>query len=130
MTALPSPSVVLFVANVAAVAEFYRKLADMAVVHAATDHVVLEIAGLQLVVHALHGASPADENNSETVSVREDAYFKLCLPVTRIATARTQALAMGGAIGPVANEWQARGFRACDGHDPEGNVIQVRESAA
>ena len=130
MTALPSPSVVLFVANVAAVAEFYRKLADMAVVHAATDHVVLEIAGLQLVVHALHGAPSAVEGDAGSVAVREDAYFKLCLPVTRIATARAQALAMGGAIGPVANEWQARAFRACDGHDPEGNVIQVRESAA
>jgi hypothetical protein len=22
-----------------------------------------------------------------------------------------------------------RGFRACDGHDPEGNVIQLREIA-
>jgi catechol 2,3-dioxygenase-like lactoylglutathione lyase family enzyme len=130
MTATPSPSVVLFVANVAAIAEFYRTLADMTVVHAAPDHVLLEIAGLQLVVHALHGAPPAVEDDAGSVAVREDAYFKLCLPVARIAAARAQALAMGGAIGPVANEWQARGFRACDGHDPEGNVIQVREAAA
>jgi hypothetical protein len=27
-------------------------------------------------------------------------------------------------------EWSARGFRACDGYDPEGNVFQVREKAA
>ena len=35
---------------------------------------------------------------------------------------------LGGRVKPVHDEWEARGFRACDGHDPEGNVIQVRES--
>lgn len=29
-----------------------------------------------------------------------------------------------------SKEWEARGFRACDGRDPEGNVLQVREAAA
>jgi predicted enzyme related to lactoylglutathione lyase len=39
------------------------------------------------------------------------------------------AAAHGGAVQPAAREWEARGFRACDGHDPEGNIFQVRERA-
>ena len=37
---------------------------------------------------------------------------------------------LGGEVWPVDREWEAasRGFRACDGRDPEGNVFQVRES--
>lgn len=44
-----------------------------------------------------------------------------------IAAARSLAAANGGAIKSPQHEWEARGFRACDGYDPEGNVIQVRE---
>jgi hypothetical protein len=29
----------------------------------------------------------------------------------------------------VDKEWSARGFRACETVDPEGNVIQFREDA-
>lgn len=54
---------------------------------------------------------------------------RLCLPVESIATARTTAARLGGTIRPAGSEWEARGFRACDGHDPEGNVLQVRENA-
>ena len=80
----PKPSVVLFVDDVARLSRFYRELATMTVVHEANVHAILEVHGLQLVIHAL----------------------------------------------PTTAEWQAseRGFRACDGHDPEGNVIQVREA--
>jgi hypothetical protein len=27
-------------------------------------------------------------------------------------------------------EFEARGFRACDGYDPEGNVVQLREDVS
>jgi hypothetical protein len=35
----------------------------------------------------------------------------------------------GGELNPPDKEFAARGFRACDGHDPEGNVLQLREIA-
>lgn len=81
----PKPSVVLFVDDVARLSRFYRELATMSVVHGANDHAILEVHGLQLVIHSL----------------------------------------------PATAEWQAseRGFRACDGRDPEGNVLQVLEAA-
>jgi predicted enzyme related to lactoylglutathione lyase len=122
----PKPSVVVFVADVRRVTTFYREVASMDVLIEEEDHTVMEVEGLQLVVHRLSGeprVSPA------AIHVREDSYVKLCLPVASIAAARSLAATNGGAIKPPQHEWEARGFRACDGHDPEGNVIQVRESA-
>ena len=88
---------------------------------------VMEVEGFQLVVHALAGEPQIAEVQ---VRIRQDSYIKLCLPVASIAAARSVAATNGGAIKSAQHEWEARGFRACDGHDPEGNVIQVRESAA
>lgn len=122
----PRPGAVVFVADPARVAAFYRDVAAMTVVHADPQHQVLEIPGLQLTIHAIRGADPV----AAPVRPREDSYLKLCFPVASIAAARLAAAARGGLIKPVDAEWEARGFRACDGHDPEGNVIQVREGAA
>jgi hypothetical protein len=128
MPLMPKPGAVLFVDRVPEMARFYRELAAMTIVHEAPDHVVLEIEGMQLVIHSLP-PRPADQPAAaRPMQVREDSYLKLCFPVASMALARTTALTLGGRIGPVEKEWQARDFRACDGHDPEGNVIQVRAS--
>ncbi|XHS76506.1 VOC family protein [Burkholderiaceae bacterium UC74_6] len=126
---LPNPSVVLFVVDVQGVARFYETVAAMKVMVAENDHVVLAVAGLELVVHRLRGEPDPRGSIDAGVAVREDAYLKLCLPVRSVAEARTMAAALGGSIKDTRHEWSARGFRACDGHDPEGNVIQVREPA-
>lgn len=129
MSILPKPSVVVFVADVRRMSAFYRQLASMSVLIEDDNHVVMEVEGLQLVIHALSGEPQVQQNAAGQVPVREDSYVKLCLPVKSISTARSIAAANGGAIKSPQHEWEARGFRACDGHDPEGNVIQVRESA-
>jgi predicted enzyme related to lactoylglutathione lyase len=120
----PKPSVVVFVADVRRVSTFYREVASMSVLIDDDSYTVMEVEGLQLVVHKLAG-----EPHVEAVRVRQDSYVKVCLPVDSIAEARSLAAANGGAIKSPQHEWEARGFRACDGHDPEGNVIQVRETA-
>ena len=131
MARLPKPSAVVFVSNVARMTRFYRELASMAVVHEDGDHAVLEVEGFQLVIHALRGAPDPVSGGGGPVHVRRDSYLKVCLPVASIAAARTVAAQLGGAIQPPDKEWlsRERGFRACDGHDPEGNVVQVREAA-
>ena len=126
MTSRPTPSAVVFVADVERVARFYRELADMDVRLADASHVVLAIEGLELVIHATPNAPPVRERD---VVLRADTHVKLCLPVASIAEARERAWRLGGGLRDVAAEWEWRGVRACDGHDPEGNVIQVRESA-
>jgi predicted enzyme related to lactoylglutathione lyase len=129
MSLLPRPSAVVFVANVARMTQFYQTLASMARLQEDDQHAVLELEGFQLVIHALQGAPDAAEPERQH-RVREDAYVKLCLPVESIAAARSLAASLGGTIRPQGSEWKARGFRACDGNDPEGNVLQVRETAA
>lgn len=129
MKTSPLPSVVLFVADVERVASFYKVVASMQFVSGDGDHAVLEVEGFQLVVHKLKGEPEPVHDSQGRVRVREDSCSKLCLPVQSISAARSQAGSLGGFIKPVQHEWQARGFRACDGSDPEGNVIQIRESA-
>jgi predicted enzyme related to lactoylglutathione lyase len=130
MSTRPKPSVVLFVDDVARLTRFYQSLGSMTVEHEADDHAVLEIDGVQLVIHGIPVAYRQERDADAPIEVREDSYFKFCFAVDSIAAARVTAAALGGQIGPVEKEWDARGFRACDGHDPEGNVLQVRESAA
>lgn len=128
MRTRPVPGVVLFVADVERVASFYQAVASMQFVSGDGDHAVLDVEGFQLVVHKLRGEPEPVHDADGRVRVREDAYSKICLPVESISAARARAGAFGGLIRAIEHEWQARGFRACDGNDPEGNVIQVRES--
>ena len=129
LSTAPAPTVVVFVSDVQRVSTFYRELASMRILLEDDVHCVMEIGGFQLVIHALRGEPEVLPAKHGRIPVREDSYVKLCLPVESIGTARAVALKHGGGIKPPEHEWEARGFRACDGHDPEGNVIQVRESA-
>lgn len=121
----PTAAAVLFVDDVSRIAAFYRAIARMEVLHANGDHVVLESAGFQLTVHALRhdGATSI----TRAYPTREDTHVKLCFPVEDLQAARTAAARLGGELWARDREWQARGFRACDGRDPEGNVFQLRE---
>ena len=128
MSLTPAPAVVVFVTDVQRVSAFYRELGSMQTLVQDDSHCVLATDGFQVTVHALRGEPGAKTNAQGQVLLRRDSYLKLCLPVPSIALARTVAERYGGAIKSPEFEWEARGFRACDGHDPEGNVIQVRES--
>jgi hypothetical protein len=54
---------------------------------------------------------------------------KLCFGVHGMARARALAAQFGGELNGPEREWEFRGRQVCDGHDPEGNVIQVRAEA-
>lgn len=129
MPDLPCPSAVVFVHDLHHVTRFYRALASMDVVHEDDVHVVLGLAGFELVVHLLRHEPPVVLDERGLPPVREDCYLKVCLPVASIAAARDVAAANGGRILPPDREWESRGVRACEGWDPEGNVLQVRQAA-
>lgn len=130
MSIRPRPSVVVFAKSVTTLAAFYKAVADMEELEVEEGHVVLEVESFQLVVHGIPKAIAASIHITAPPEIREDTPIKLCLPVDSIAVARERALGLGGRVGPKAKEWEARGFRACDGYDPEGNVFQVRENAS
>lgn len=125
----PKPSAVVFAKDLARLADFYRQVIGMTELHRDQDHVVLDDAQFQLVLHGIPAGIAARIQITEPPQVREDTPIKLCLPVLSIEGARQAAASLGGQIGPQHQEWETRGFRACDGHDPEGNVFQVRELA-
>jgi predicted enzyme related to lactoylglutathione lyase len=126
----PKPSVVIFAKSVPKLAHFYQEVAEMTVAHQDKDHIVLDQEGFQVVIHGIPKTIATQIQITEPPEVREETPIKLCVPVSSIDHARTKATELGGNVGPKSKEWEARGFRACDGYDPEGNVFQVRESAA
>jgi predicted enzyme related to lactoylglutathione lyase len=122
----PLAAGVVFVDDVLGVSAFYRAVTGMEVLHAGDGYAVLGSDGFQLTVHAL--PVPGGDG-SGTYPTRHDTYIKLCFPVRSLAQARATAAEFGGELWPAEKEWEARGFRACDGRDPEGNVFQLREQA-
>lgn len=129
MSNRPKPSAVIFARDIIPMAHFYTHVVGMIAVHTDQDHIVLDADGFQLVIHGIPAAIAASFDISVPPEIRTDTPLKICLPVDSIQQARRLAKSLGGKIKPRTSEWQARGFRACDGYDPEGNIFQVRENA-
>jgi len=130
MKSRPKPSAVIFAKDIELLARFYREVAEMTEVFKDKDHIVLDEDGFQIVVHGIPKKIAATIKINIPPEIRDQTPLKICLPVTSIEQARSRAAELGGCVGPKTKEWVARGFKACDGNDPEGNVFQVRESEA
>lgn len=127
-TPSPSAGVVLFAKDIKRVAKFYEILLDLNVVHAAADHIVLESSSAALVIHGIPAKIAAGISIKTPPQVREETAIKPFFMIPSLAAARGIAESLGGKIAPATRQWSARGFTACDGHDPEGNVIQLRQT--
>ena len=117
------PGVVIFTGNHKRLAKFYEAMTGLAVRFADDGLAILGSDMFELVIHAL----PAEPAVSKPLVPREDSYMKPFFPVTNLSEARERAAALGGQLQPEDKEWTARGFRACEALDPDGNVIQFRE---
>ena len=124
----PPPSgAVIFAKDINRLAKFYQQLLSLSVVQTASDHVILEPTNSPLVIHAIPTQVARSINISVPPVVREQTPIKLFFSVVSLAEARASASLLGGQIERDGKEWETRSFRACDGHDPKGNVFQVRE---
>ncbi|MES2949634.1 MAG: VOC family protein [Pseudomonadota bacterium] len=126
MSKHPKPGAVVFAKDLACLAKFYAELLSMAVVRSAPDHVVLESPHIQLVIHAIPEQVARAIVITSPPERRTETPIKLLFPVDSLSNARATAARLGGALNPPEHEWDAAGVRACDGHDPEGNVLQLR----
>jgi predicted enzyme related to lactoylglutathione lyase len=124
----PKSGAVLFAKDLLRVAKFYEELLGLSVVTADGDKIVLESAEFLLVVHAVPGEIADSISITSPPELRTNVPVKLFFPVASLAEARVKASALGGTLYPSHKEWEGRGFRACDGYDPEGNIVQLRES--
>jgi len=126
----PKPGAVVFAKDPARVARFYEVIAGLSVVQVENGHVILESDVIQVVVHAIPQRVADSITIASPPELRDERAIKLFFPVASLAEARDKAPALGGGLSPEKKEWEARGFRASDGYDPEGNVVQFREDAA
>src|SRR5262245_23569441 len=122
---------VLFAANLDRVATFYSVVLGLTEANRADDHILLESTGFQLVVHRItDGGSTATRDIAAAPARRRTSAFKPVFFVPSISRLRGVAEMHGGFMEPADREWSFNGVAVCDGLDPEGNVIQFRESAA
>jgi len=119
---------VIFAKSLDRVADFYSSVLGLTEANRNIDHIVLESPGFQLVVHKIPGDRAATVEVAVPPVRRATAAFKPVFFVPSIASVRVVAEAHGGVMEPVDKEWSFNGITVCDGLDPEGNVIQFRES--
>lgn len=120
---------IVYAKDIARVAHFYAEVAALEVMHEVEDHIVLESETLELVVVAIPAPTAARIAIATPPARRENTAFKLVFAVDSLADARAAAADAGGGLDAPAKEWTFQGARVCDGFDPEGNVIQLREYA-
>ncbi len=122
--ATPSmPGVVIFTGDKQNLARFYEGVAGLSVRFSDSQISVLGSDAFELVIHTLPHEPPV----GDPPPLREDVYLKPFFPVPSLSDARERAAALGGQLRPPDEEWEARGFIACEAMDPDGNVIQFRE---
>jgi predicted enzyme related to lactoylglutathione lyase len=119
---------IVYAKDVARLARFYAAVADLEIVHEVADHSVLESETHELVIVAIPAATAARIVIATPPVRRENTAFKLSFAVPSLAEARVAASAAGGELNPPEKEWDFQGMRVCDGCDPEGNMIQLREA--
>ena len=118
---------VLFASGLDQVATFYSKVLGLVELNRDDDHILLESAGFQLVVHRIPGQPAPVMPPAEPSTRRAKAAFKPVFFVEGLESVRASVNAHGGAMEPRDREWSFNGVAVCDAVDPEGNVIQFRE---
>jgi len=120
------PGAVIFTGDQRRLAKFYEAMTGLSVRFSDDSITVLGSDTFELVIHSLSGEPPV----GQPPPARQDTYIKPFFPVKSLSEAREKAAALGGLLRSQSEEWEARGFRACEAIDPDGNVIQFREDAS
>jgi len=107
---------------------FYEMVLQLPVVHRSPGMAVLQSQAMQLIVHAIPPHIAEGITIASPPQRREQTALKFFFSVPSIANARHRAAQQGGEV--LTEAWEEPGFRVCNACDPEGNIFQVRESAA
>ncbi len=118
---------VLYAKNLAALRTFYCGVFNLRTEESEQDHVVLGSPAYQLVIVQTPASVAATIHIADPPVRRGETPIKLSLEVENISEARSIVSSLGGAIDPAEREWIFQAERVCDGHDPEGNVLQFRQ---
>ena len=118
---------VVFAADLAKMTDFYRGVLGLTVTHAESDHVVLTSDAAVLTLVQIPSEITATFEIADPPERRDEQAIKLSFPVASLSAARDAASTFGGIIDASDREWRYGSAVVCDGHDPEGNVLQVRQ---
>jgi predicted enzyme related to lactoylglutathione lyase len=121
---------VLYAKDMRCLAAFYSAVAGLTEVQRGHDFTVLENGATQLTIVAVPERIATKIGITVPPRRREETPVKLFFAVPHLDAIRETVVKLGGALDPAGREWQFGGWRVCDGHDPEGNVFQLREASA
>ena len=130
MTGQAKAAAVVYAKHLPAMRAFYAHAIGLEETHAEPDHAVLESPAFELVLLSVPEPVAASIEIASPPARRTQTPIKLVFFVENIAAVRAAAMELGGEVNAVERTWQFRGHAVCDGHDPEGNVFQLRQPVA
>lgn len=117
---------VIYAKDFIRIAEFYKNVVELEIRATDTTHVRLESESFQLVVLQVPKRIAQTIKISEPPLRREDTPIKLDFFVQSINKTRNIVNELGGELNGAEKEWAFGEYKVCDGHDPEGNIFQIR----
>ena len=124
----PGAGLFIYAKDLERLAGFYQSLLGMDRAHEAPGLVVLRAADLQITVNAIPAHIAAEVEISSPPARRDNAAYKFFFTVPSLEHATSTAASLGGEVLP--EQWRGPGFVVHNAVDPEGNIFQVRQSAA
>jgi catechol 2,3-dioxygenase-like lactoylglutathione lyase family enzyme len=119
--------VVLFVKDLPKTSAFYHAVLDLRMVSSDDDHVVFDCGNVELTLHSLPAPLARQVQITSPPQRRDHSAHKLSFRVDSIARAREAAAKAGGMLDAGPPAWVIDQQKICMGHDPEGNVFELRE---
>jgi hypothetical protein len=120
---------ILFAKDLAKVAGFYRGALGVTPTTSDANHTILSCGGFDLIIHQI--PHPMADSIVITIPPKrcETGTIRLNFTINSVTAARQVAASLGGEVDETAPVWAAPGAKGRLGHDPEGNVFFVDESA-
>jgi catechol 2,3-dioxygenase-like lactoylglutathione lyase family enzyme len=119
---------VVFAKDVARVSAFYQATLGLEVVEDEKSHHLLRGNGYEVVVHAISKAYAKTIQIPTPPEPRDATPIKPTFVVVSLAEVRSAAEATGGFLKTDVGAWFFRGHKVLDGWDPEGNIVQFKET--
>jgi predicted enzyme related to lactoylglutathione lyase len=119
---------VLYAKDPERLAAFYSAVTGLRITNRQESFFVVGSPSAQLVIVQIPKRI-ADAIAIETPPIRrERASIKLVFSIENIEEGRAKAAELGGELNQSNRQWEFEGAKVCDGHDPEGNVFQLRHA--
>jgi predicted enzyme related to lactoylglutathione lyase len=119
---------VLYATDLGRLVDFYSSVAGIEPQVIEKGYAILASGPSQFVIVRIPKRIADTIDVTTPPEVREDTPLKLVFGVENITHARDRVAELGGAMNAVEHEWQFNGAKVCDGHDPEGNIFQLRQT--